>query len=137
MSLLSAAATAWLVILVLAIANGALREAVLVPRLGLLAGTVTSGVLLIAAVFAVAFALVAWRRPLGGAQAWWIGVGWLAATLVFEFGFGRFVQGKPWPELLAAYTFKDGNLWPLVLVAVLLAPTLGLHAVGGRAAPPE
>jgi hypothetical protein len=43
MSLLPAAATAWLVILVLAIANGALREAVLVPRLGLVAGTLCRG----------------------------------------------------------------------------------------------
>jgi hypothetical protein len=25
-------------------------------------------------------------------------------------------------ELLAAYTFKDGNLWPVVLLAVLVAP---------------
>lgn len=28
------------------------------------------------------------------------------------------------PELASAYTFAGGNLWPLVLVAVLLAPGL-------------
>jgi hypothetical protein len=48
---------------------------------------------------------------------------------LFEFGFGL-AQGKPWSELLAAYTFKDGNLWPVVLLAVLVAPYLCLRVFG-------
>ncbi|MBL8446270.1 MAG: hypothetical protein JNJ44_02530, partial [Zoogloeaceae bacterium] len=55
-------------------------------------------------------------------QGWQVGIGWLASTVVFEFGMGRWVLGKPWSDLLAAYTFTDGNLWPLVLLTVLLAP---------------
>jgi hypothetical protein len=42
--------------------------------------------------------------------------------VAFEFTFGRLVQGKPWPQLLEAYTFKDGNIWPLVLLVTTLAP---------------
>jgi hypothetical protein len=56
------------------------------------------------------------------AQAFAVGAFWLALTLVFEFGFGRFVQGKPWSDLLDAYTFARGNLWPLVLLVILLSP---------------
>jgi len=124
------AVAAWFAILVLAIANGALREAVLIPQLGLRTGTALSGVLLTGAVFAVTFALVFWGRPPAGA-AGWIGAGWLLATLAFEFGFGL-ARGKTWPEMLGAYVFKDGNLWPLVLLALLLAPALCQRALGGR-----
>jgi hypothetical protein len=33
-------------------------------------------------------------------------------------------QGHSWSELLEAYNFKDGNLWPLVLVVLFFAPLL-------------
>lgn len=117
------AIAAWFAILLVAIANGGLREAALVPRLGRVAGTSISGVLLIAAVFIVAWVMQRWRRPTGAGQAWRIGVSWFAATVLFEFVFG-FIQGKDWPALLSAYTFSDGNLWPLVLLALAVSPYL-------------
>jgi hypothetical protein len=113
---------AWLVILVLAIANGALREAVLIPSLGRPAGLILSGVLLCLLVALVAHGLVRSRGSFTASQGLYIGTLWLGLTLVFEFTFGRFVQHKSWNELLEAYAFKEGNLWPLVLVVVLLAP---------------
>jgi hypothetical protein len=116
------AAGAWLVILVLAILNGGFRQAVLIPRLGVAAGTALSGGLLIAAVIFVTWGLLRWRRTKDAGHAWRVGTGWFAATLVFEFGFGRLVQGKSWSALLSAYTFEDGNLWPLVLIALLVSP---------------
>ena len=73
-------------------------------------------------VVCVTAALLRWRAPRSVRQLWRVGGSWAAATLAFEFGFGRLVQRKSWPDLLAAYTFDDGNLWPLVLVALLLAP---------------
>jgi hypothetical protein len=118
------AIAAWFAILLLAIANGGLREALLIPRFGLRVGTTASGILLIIAVFAVASALVILRTPRNNSQTWLVGAGWLLATLVFEFSFGRIVQGKAWSELFAAYTFKNGNIWPLVLVAVFCATYL-------------
>ena len=118
------AVLAWLAILVLAVANGALREAVLVPLLGAAAGLTVSGLLLCALIAAVAYAFT-WLHPnLAARQALLVGVLWLGLTLVFEFGLGRFVQHKSWGELLDAYRFKDGNLWPAVLLATLLAPYL-------------
>ena len=113
---------AWLMILGLAIANGVLRESVLVPALGTTPGLMLSGAILSACVLVVALLLmprlgsVSTRRCLG------IGAFWLALTLAFEFGFGRAVAHKTWAQLLDAYTFRDGNLWPLVLLVVVLAP---------------
>jgi hypothetical protein len=52
-----------------------------------------------------------------------IGLGWLALTLIFEFSFGLW-QGKSLQVLLEAYTFKDGNIWPVILVVTVLAPYL-------------
>lgn len=113
----------WAVILVLAVLNGALREAVLIPKLGAVSGLAMSGVCLSAFILIVACLALPWfgaRRPVELAG---IGLGWLALTLVFEFAFGLW-QGKSWQVMLEAYTFKGGNLWPLVLVVTALAPYL-------------
>lgn len=112
--------TLWLVILMLAVANGALREAVLIPKLGSAPGLVLSGVLLSALVLLVAYLGLPWLRAQGTALIA-IGLGWLAATLIFEFSFGL-LQGKSLDEILAAYTFKGGNIWSAVLVIVAAAP---------------
>ena len=113
---------AWLLILCLAVANGALREAVLIPSLGGASGLVLSGVMLCVCVALVAYVLVRIEQGISVKQSAFVGILWLCLTLAFEFGFGRYIQHKPWPELLAAYTFNGGNLWPVVLLVTLLAP---------------
>ena len=52
-----------------------------------------------------------------------IGFYWLALTLVFEFSLGLW-QVKSWQVMLKAYTFKGGNIWPVVLAVTTLAPYL-------------
>lgn len=113
----------WLLILVLAFANGAARELLLIPRLGRAPGLFLSGVLLSTVIFGLAFAGVRWIHPLSAADAWRVGGFWLAATLVFEFGLG-WAQQKSLGEMLGAYSFRDGNTWALVVLATLLAPRL-------------
>lgn len=113
----------WVGILALAIANGALREAVLIPRLGTTAGLVLSGLLLTILILGVAYGSLPWlgaRRPM---ELLGVGLGWLVLTVVFEFSFGLW-QGKSWGLLLQAYTFKGGNIWPVVLGITALAPYL-------------
>lgn len=112
----------WLVILVCAVANGVLREAVLIPGLGHAPGLVLSGVLLSGLVLLIAYLGVPWLRAQGRALVV-VGLGWLVATLIFEFSLGL-LRGKALNEILAAYTFKDGNLWPVVLLVVAFAPWL-------------
>ena len=124
------ATAVWALILVLATLNGALREAVLLPALGKPWGLLLSGLLLAACIVAVALAFVPRIVRQGGVEPWRIGLRWLVLTLVFEFGFGRLVQGRSWDELLQAYTFADGNLWPLVLVVTAVAPSLAVWRAG-------
>ena len=112
----------WFTILAAAIGNGGLREEVLIPHLGATAGTAISGVLLSIAVCIVATLLLRWRRPRLPIHAAWLGLGWFLATLAFEFGFGLLLQRKSMAELLGAYTFEGGNLWPVVLLTLLVAP---------------
>jgi hypothetical protein len=136
--LLLASLLAWMLILCLAVANGALREAVLIPSLGKSAGLVLSGVLLSLLILVVAYGFVRMTRRDAGWQFVFVGVLWLSLTLAFEFGFGRWVQHKSWSDLLDAYTFRDGNLWPMVLLVTLVAPYLAavLHATRARARSP-
>jgi len=118
------AATLWLAILVLAILNGGFRETALIPALGSFTGLIASGVILSACIFIVAFAAAPWFGPLTPRQWLSVGLFWLLLTVAFEFGLGRFVQHKPWGELLNAYTFQGGNIWPIVLLVTLLSPWL-------------
>lgn len=120
----------WAAILLCAMANGALRELLLIPALGTTPGLVLSGLILSGCVFAVAWFATPWYGRLAAGQYRAIGLFWLVLTLAFEFGFGRLVQHKSWPELLQAYTFKDGNLWPVVLVMTLVAPWLAARRRG-------
>lgn len=96
------AISGWVLILLFAIGNGALREALLMPALGAVAGMVTSGLLLIAAMWLVSYLLLRLRPARLPVHGLWLGVGWLVATLAFEFCFGMVVQGKALAELLAA-----------------------------------
>ncbi|MCK9515685.1 MAG: hypothetical protein WCZ18_02960 [Ottowia sp.] len=106
----------------LAIINGTIREAVFIPVLGKAPGLILSGVLLSVAILAVAYFALPWlgRAPVTGYFA--IGFGWLCLTLTFELTFGRLIQIKPWSQVLEAYTFKDGNIWSIVLFIIIVAP---------------
>jgi hypothetical protein len=114
----------WLLILALAIANGTLRETVLIPALGRTAGLFLSGILLSCLIALVAYAFVRTCQPLTAAQGLLLGAIWLCLTVVFEFGFGSLVQHKSWGEMMDAYTFEDGNIWPVVLLVTFLAPAV-------------
>ena len=112
----------WGVILVCAVLNGAVREAVLIPKLGNPLALGLSGLLLSACILAVSLVLVPKLGRLQTRHCLYLGLFWLCLTLVFEFSFGRLLQHRSWSELLEAYTFKNGNIWPLVLVVTLIAP---------------
>jgi hypothetical protein len=117
----------WLVILVCAVLNGTLREFALLPAFEKPVAFVMSGLLLSLLIIGVSLVLVPRIGRLSRLQAMIVGVFWLLLTLAFELGFGRLVQHRGWPELLAAYTFKDGNFWPIVLVVTLFSPLIAVR----------
>lgn len=112
----------WSAILVLAILNGVLREQWLVPSLGAFSAQLASGLILSLVIFVVAYVAVPGFGQPGARGYWVIGAAWLVMTLVFEFSFGLYVQRREMAELLQAYTFRGGNIWPLVLACTLVAP---------------
>ena len=117
----------WLLLAVVAIANGVLRQAVYSPFVSALAAHQIST--LTGIVFTGA--LVFWlnrKWPIESApQAWRIGACWLVMTIAFEFGFGHFVAGHPWPALMADYDLPSGRIWPLFLLWILVLPYVALR----------
>lgn len=113
----------WVGILVLAIVNGVIREAVLIPQIGQIAGLIVSGVTLSVAIIGVAYITLPWLGAKKTTSLLIIGLSWLILTVVFEFSFGL-LQGKSLSTLLQAYRFKGGNIWPIVLLITATAPYL-------------
>lgn len=120
----------WIGIVILAILNGALREKILIPVVGSPAALIISGLILSFCVFLVAFLAAPWYRGLLSSHYWFIGALWLVLTLLFEFGFGRFVQHQSWNELLEPYMFRGGNIWPVVVAATFVSPWLAARLRG-------
>jgi hypothetical protein len=113
---------AWFPMILIAVANGALRAAWLVPSLGEHAARQVSTLLLIA-LFALYIGYVARRWPIASSgEALAVGGLWLVLTLLFELGLGRFVSGLSWQEMIAEYDLAAGRLWTLVPLWVAIAP---------------
>jgi hypothetical protein len=115
---------AWAAIIPLAIANGVLREALLVRIFGEKVARTLSGAVLSAVIFGWTWFTLPWIGH--AATSAWIalGAGWMALTIAFEFSFGRFVARRSWEELRRPYQFENGEVWPLVLLVVAVSPAL-------------
>ncbi|HUW07945.1 MAG TPA: hypothetical protein VMW01_17025 [Williamwhitmania sp.] len=125
---------AWFLIIPVAIANGAFRELGYKSLVGDLPAHWISTLILI-----VLLALYLWLlgrrwRIDFSKQAWYIGVLWLGLTIMFEFGFGRYVMGHPWARLLHDYNLLQGRVWILVLVTLLIGPRISYGFFRPRAA---
>ena len=112
----------WAAIIPMAIANGILRDAVLVRSLGQKMARTVSGLSLSAVILAWTILTIPWLPLPGLMQYAGVGLLWLTLTVAFEFFFGRVVAKKSWQELLRAYRFENGDIWPLVLMAVTVSP---------------
>lgn len=112
----------WFAMLMVASVNGALREAVLIPRLGDQVGRAVSTLILSALVVLLTWSTIRWIGPRSKSEAWVIGGSWVALTLAFEFIAGHYLFGKTWPELTQDYDLLGGRIWILVLVTIAIAP---------------
>ena len=112
----------WLLLAVVAVANGIVRESTYGKVVSELAAHQLSTVTGILASGAVVW-LVNRVWPIeSAAQAWIIGSLWLVCTVAFEFGFGHYVAGHSWERLLADYNLFAGRVWALFLLWVLVLP---------------
>lgn len=114
----------WLLLAIVAIANGTVRQATYGKLFSELAAhQVSTATAIIASGIVVWFVHRSW--PLEStAQAWIVGCCWLVMTIVFEFGFGHFVAGHSWTRLLADYNLLEGRVWSLFLAWIFVLPVV-------------
>ena len=122
------AALIWCVLVVAAIANGAVRVAWIIPLAGDYWGHVISTATLSILIVAVAWLFIAWIGPSSAAEALRIGTTWLVMTIAFEFLAGHYLFGNSWERLLADYNVLQGRVWVIVLVVTFIAPLLTRRA---------
>jgi len=114
----------WVMMLVVASVNGAIRETLLIPAIGDAAGRAISTVALCVLVLLLTWLTIRWIEPRSSRDAWVVGALWVALTLGFEFLAGHFLFGDPWSQLLEDYNVFRGRIWILVLVTIAIAPRL-------------
>ena len=83
--MLSRALAMWLLLLILAVLNGAVREALIKPRLGEQGAHIGSTAILCAAIILVTCFSIAWIGPKDRREALVVGTVWLALTAACEF----------------------------------------------------
>lgn len=113
----------WVIIVILAIFNGFVKEKFYKPLIGELRAHQISSIMFIIVIFAVSFLFIKTNEyPTSANQYLLVGLLWLKLTIIFEFLFGRYVAKHPWKKLLHDYNITKGRLWTLVLVATAFAP---------------
>ena len=115
---------AWFPMLVLAVANGTLRQATfakIMPELRAHQLSTLIGALVIGAF--IWFVIRVWP-PASNREALIVGVMWLALTVAFEFFMGLVLAKRPLAQVLADYNVLAGRVWPFFLIWLALAPLL-------------
>jgi hypothetical protein len=113
---------AWIPMLFIAIANGALRQLTfgkVMPdlrahQLSTAIGSVFIGLFI--------YAVIRMWPPASAKQALAMGLTWLLLTVIFEFAFGRFILHRPWALLFNDYDLAAGRVWVLFLAWLTLSP---------------
>lgn len=122
----------WIALLLVAIANGAVREATYALRMPELRAHQLSTFIAIA-LTGIAVWIFAGYFPIRSAtEALRIGGIWLVLTLAFEFMFGHYVAGNSLQTLLHDYNLLAGRVWSVFLLWILLLPYI-IFRLDGRA----
>ncbi len=113
----------WLPMILLAFANAALREIVLVKYVSEFRAQQLSTITLIILCLIYVWLLFPLLNIQSAKQALLIGFVWVLLTVAFEFSLGRFT-GKSWDYLLQNYNIVAGRIWLLFLICLLMLPYL-------------
>ena len=115
---------AWFPMVVIAIANGLLRESWYGKHVSELAAHQISSLIGIILFGVYIWLVVRFWRPASPGQAIAIGLLWLVMTIAFELLFGHYVAGHSWQHLFHDYNLLAERIWLLVLLWVAVAPYL-------------
>ena len=115
---------AWIPMLVIAIANGAVRQMTygkVLPELRAHQLSTLTGSLVLGAF--IWFVIHAWP-PSSGRQALAVGLVWLSLTVAFESFMGLVLMKRTTAQILADYNILAGRVWVLLLIWLAVAPWL-------------
>jgi hypothetical protein len=124
------AAGLWLILVVVAVANAAIRELLLAPAIGPDAALPASGTLLAVLILGCAWLAVPLFRPRETRTFVLIGVVWLVLTLAFELLFGHYVVRRSWSEIARVLDPRTGDLFLLALTSALVSPWVAARLRG-------
>ncbi len=118
---------AWIPMLVIAVANGALRQLIFAKvmsephahQLSTLVGSLFMGLFI--------WLVVHIWPPATGQQALLVGLIWLGLTVAFEFFMGLVLQHRPLAQVLDQYNLFACRVWVLFLTWITFAPWLFLR----------
>lgn len=113
---------AWVPMLMIAAANGAIRQATFAKsmtelhahQLSTFIGSILIGLFMW-------FVIRAWP-PSSEGQALLVGIVWLLLTVAFEFFMGLALARRPMSQVLHDYNLMAGRLWVLFLAWLAIAP---------------
>jgi hypothetical protein len=114
----------WFVLMIVAIINGILRQAIYTDLLGELSAHQVSTVTGILLVFLAVWLINKIWRIESHRQAIFIGLIWFVMTILFEFGFGHYVMNHPWERLVHDYNIIAGRIWLLFLLSIIFIPSI-------------
>lgn len=112
----------WLLIVIVAIINGAIRDKLLTPLIGAHLSLPISGITLSFLVFVITYFAIPFFGNIKSRVYILIGLFWIILTLAFEYLFGHYVIGKSWYEINQVFDVYNGNLFTVVLVVTGLSP---------------
>lgn len=115
------AITIWIAIIPIAILNGGLRENVLV-KLGAISLPL-SGIILSICIFVIALWLIPKIKNCNKIDYIIFGILWAILTNLFDLSM-ILKNGGSFNDLLAMYSFANGNTWSLVVLSTLTAPMI-------------
>jgi hypothetical protein len=118
---------AWVPMVVIAVANGAVREVwygKLITELRAHQISTCLGLLLLGAYIWVVIRLWPPKSP---KETLVVGLIWLIFTIAFEFLVGHYLAGHSWGRLFRDYNILAGQVWVLVLIWVAVAPYIFLR----------
>ena len=115
----------WALFIPIAIVNGVFRELLYTPFVGELAAHQISTAIAITTFISLVYFL---RRKdfrnLNISSLLSIGAGWAVLTVIFEFGFGHYIDNASWGRLLQDYDISKGRVWILMLLTELFTPII-------------
>lgn len=114
----------WLILLMTAFVNGAIRERLIVPRVGEQLGHITGVVVFSYAILGITYVFVKALEPLPASTLMGLGLFWLILSLLFEFGFFHYVMREPWSKLLKDYNVFRGRFLIVVWLITLFSPLI-------------